>query len=98
MKDSLIEKLDYAKLPDFNRDDWNDRFMDQAFDPGNAVSIPKNWGTTGIAFRSSKVSLDVTSWKQFFEVAGTTYEGARPSSSTTRSARSAPRPLPWATR
>lgn len=75
VKDNLIEKLDYAKLPDFNRDDWNDRFMDQAFDPGNAVSIPKNWGTTGIAFRSSKVSPDVTSWKQFFEVAGTTYEG-----------------------
>ena len=75
VKDNLIEKLDYAKLPDFNRDDWNDRFMDQAFDPGNAVSLPKNWGTTGIAFRSSKVSPDVTSWKQFFEVAGTTYEG-----------------------
>ena len=73
--DNLVEKLDYAKLPDFKRDDWNDRFMDQAFDPGNAVSIPKNWGTTGIAFRSSKVSPDVTSWKQFFEVAGTTYEG-----------------------
>lgn len=73
--DDLIEALDYAKLPDFNRDDWNALFMDQAFDPGNAVSIPKNWGTTGIAFRSSKVSPDVTSWKQFFEVAGTTYEG-----------------------
>ena len=73
--DNLIEKLDYALLPSFKPDDWNDRFMDQAFDPGNTVSIPKNWGTTGIAFRSSKVSPDVTSWKQFFEVAGTTYEG-----------------------
>jgi spermidine/putrescine transport system substrate-binding protein len=75
VKDSLIEPLDYGKLPDFVKEDWNPRFMDQAFDKGNAVSIPKNWGTTGIAFRSSKVSPDVTSWKQFFEVAGTTYEG-----------------------
>ena len=73
--DSLVEPLDYAKLPDFVKEDWNPRFMDQAFDKGNAVSIPKNWGTTGIAFRSSKVTPDVTSWKQFFEVAGTTYEG-----------------------
>ncbi len=73
--DSLIEPLDYAKLPDFVKEDWNPLFMDQAFDKGNAVSIPKNWGTTGIAFWSSKVSPDVTSWKQFFDVAGTTYKG-----------------------
>jgi len=75
VKDGLIEPLDYAKLPAFKKEDWNPRFMDQAFDKGNAVSIPKNWGTTGIAFRSSKVAPDVTSWKQFFEVAGTTYAG-----------------------
>ncbi|MEX1172212.1 MAG: extracellular solute-binding protein [Chloroflexota bacterium] len=73
--DSLIEPLDYAKLPNFKREDWNDRFMDQAFDPGNKYSIPKNWGTTGIAYRSSKVTEDVSTWKQFFELAGTTYAG-----------------------
>jgi spermidine/putrescine transport system substrate-binding protein len=75
VKDSLIEPLDYAKLPSFVKEDWNPLFMDQAFDKGNAVSIPKNWGTTGIAFWSSRVRPDVTSWKQFFEVAGTTYKG-----------------------
>jgi len=75
VKDSLIEPIDYAKLPDFVAADWNALFMDQAFDKGNKVSIPKNWGTTGIAFRSSEVSPDVTTWKQFFEVAGTTYAG-----------------------
>lgn len=75
VRDSLIEPIDYALLPSFVIDDWNPLFMDQAFDPGNEYSIPKNWGTTGIAFRSSKVSPDVTTWKQFFEVAGTTYEG-----------------------
>jgi spermidine/putrescine transport system substrate-binding protein len=73
--DGLIEALDYSKLPDFVPADWNARFMDQAFDPGNKVSIPKNWGTTGIAYRSSQVTEDITSWAQFFEVAGTTYEG-----------------------
>jgi spermidine/putrescine transport system substrate-binding protein len=75
VKDSLIEPIDYAKLPDFVIADWNPRFMNQAFDPENKYSIPKNWGTTGIAFRSSEVSPDVTTWKQFFEVAGTTYKG-----------------------
>ena len=75
VKDSLIEPIDYAKLPDFVKADWNPLFMDQAFDKGNAVSIPKNWGTTGIAYRSSKVTEDVTTWSQFFDLAGTTYEG-----------------------
>ncbi len=73
--DSLIEPIDYGRMPSFVLADWNSRFMDQAFDPGNKFSIPKNWGTTGIAFRSSKVSPDVTSWKDFFELAGTKYAG-----------------------
>ena len=73
--DSLIEPIDYAKLPAFVPADWNPTFMNQAFDPENKHSIPKNWGTTGIAYRSSEVSEDITSWKQFFELAGTTYEG-----------------------
>lgn len=73
--DKLIEPLDYAKLPNFVREDWNARFMDQSFDKGNAYSLPKNWGTTGIAYRSSKITEDLTTWKQFFDLAGTTYAG-----------------------
>ena len=73
--DKLIEPIDYAKLPDFVKEDWNPLFMDQAFDKGNAVSIPKNWGTTGIAYRAGRVPEGVTTWKQFFELAGTTYKG-----------------------
>ena len=71
--DNLIEPIDYAKLPDFVQADWNPLFMDQAFDKGNSHSIPKNWGTTGIAYRSSRVPGGVSTWKQFFEVAGTDY-------------------------
>jgi spermidine/putrescine transport system substrate-binding protein len=75
VKDNLIEPLDYGRMPNFVLDDWNPLFMNQAFDKGNKVSIPKNWGTTGIAFRSSKVSPDVTSWKDFFAQAGDKYPG-----------------------
>jgi spermidine/putrescine transport system substrate-binding protein len=49
--------------------------VDQDFDPGNKYTIPKNWGTTGIAFRTDKVTDEPTSWKQFFELAGDTYAG-----------------------
>lgn len=75
VKDSLIEPIDYARLPNFVRADWNARFMDQAFDPGNKHSLPKNWGTTGIAYRSVKVTDEIKTWKQFFDLAGTKYAG-----------------------
>ncbi len=75
VKDGLIEALDYSSMPDFTIADWNARFMDQAFDKGNKYTIPKNWGTTGIAYRSSKVSEDLKTWKQFFDLAGGTYDG-----------------------
>lgn len=73
--DKLIEPLDYSKIPSFTKADWNARFMDQAFDKGNAYSLPKNWGTTGIAYRSSKVTEEVTTWKQFFELCADKYAG-----------------------
>ncbi len=73
--DKLIEPLDYAKMPNFVKADWNARFMDQAFDPGNSYSLPKNWGTTGIAYRSSQVTEDITTWKQFFDLCANKYAG-----------------------
>ncbi len=75
VKDGLIEALDYGQMPDLKVADWNARFMDQAFDKGNEYTLPKNWGTTGIAYRSSKITDDLKSWKQFFDLAGGTYDG-----------------------
>ncbi len=46
-----------------------------AFDKGNSHSLPKNWGTTGIAYRGSKVTDDIRTWDQFFELAGGKYAG-----------------------
>lgn len=73
--DKLIQAIDYARLPGFNKADWNARFMDQAFDKGNTHTIPKNWGTTGIAYRSKDITDDIKSWTQFFDLAGTKYAG-----------------------
>ncbi len=75
VKDGLLQEIDYGKLPNFNREDWNPRFMDQAFDKGNKHTIPKNWGTTGIAYRTLKVTDGIDDWKTFFNLAGTKYAG-----------------------
>ncbi|HET6379768.1 MAG TPA: spermidine/putrescine ABC transporter substrate-binding protein [candidate division Zixibacteria bacterium] len=73
--DGLIEELDYAKLPSVNLADWNPLFVDQEFDPGNKYTIPKNWGTTGIAFRTDRVTSPPSSWAEFFEMAGDEVSG-----------------------
>lgn len=73
IEDGLIAELDLDRLG-VDLADWNPLFVDQDFDPGNAHSIPKNWGTTGI-ISSPEADPGVDSWKAFFERAGTDLEG-----------------------
>lgn len=68
--DGLLEPLDYSQLPNVDLSTWDPLFVDQAFDPGNVYTIPKNWGTTGIAFWSDEVDPAPVSWADFFRMAG----------------------------
>ena len=69
---AFIQKLDFARLP--NTQYINAQFK-QFFDPAgpqakyNDYYMGKDWGTTGIALRRKFVKEEVTTWKQFFEVA-----------------------------
>jgi len=65
----LIEELDLAKVPNFSDATQNQRFTHEGKIDGKTYALPKNWGTTGIAFNSAKMKTPVTSWKEFFEVA-----------------------------
>jgi spermidine/putrescine transport system substrate-binding protein len=66
--DGLVEELDYSRLGDTDLSTWDPLFVDQQFDPGNRYTIPKNWGTTGIA-QMPEADEPVTSWKEFFAAA-----------------------------
>jgi spermidine/putrescine transport system substrate-binding protein len=68
--DGLLEPLDYSQLPGVDLSTWDPLFVNQAFDPGNAHTIPKNWGTTGIAFWTDEVNPAPASWADFFRMAG----------------------------
>jgi spermidine/putrescine transport system substrate-binding protein len=68
--DGLLEPLDYGRLPNVDLSTWDPLFVNQDFDPGNAHTIPKNWGTTGIAFWADEVTPPPTSWADFFRMAG----------------------------
>ena len=43
--------------------------LDAGFDPGNRYSAPKDWGTTGVGYLSKFVTEDITTWKQFYDLA-----------------------------
>jgi spermidine/putrescine-binding protein len=68
----FIDKLDFSRIP--NASLINPQFK-KFFDPAgpqakyNDYYMAKDWGTTGIAVRRKFVKEEITSWKQFFEVA-----------------------------
>ena len=61
----LLQAIDHARLPGFKNLD--PRFLNQAFDPGNAHSIPYLWGTTGIGYDKQKVKEPIDSWRALFD-------------------------------
>jgi spermidine/putrescine transport system substrate-binding protein len=65
----LIDELDLSKVPNFNDATENQRFTHEGKIDGKTYAVPKNWGTTGIAFNSAKMKTPVTSWKEFFDAA-----------------------------
>jgi spermidine/putrescine-binding protein len=59
----LLQPLDLTLIP--NVKNLDSRFRTAAYDPGNAYSIPWQWGTTGIGFDKKKVGGSVTDWDAF---------------------------------
>lgn len=65
----LIEELDLTKIPNFDDSTQNQRFTHEGKIDGKTYAVPKNWGTTGIAFNSAKMKTAPASWKDFFDMA-----------------------------
>lgn len=71
----LIEPLDLSRLPNYDATAFEQRFADAGTIDGTTYAVPKNWGTTGIAFNSSKTGGVVDSWKTFFDGARDQFDG-----------------------
>ncbi|WP_442981141.1 ABC transporter substrate-binding protein [Rhizobium sp. SL42] len=65
---SLIEPLDLAALPNFDPAANPERYLAPAMFGGRLHALPKNTGTTGIAYNRRKLD-PVTSWRSFFDTA-----------------------------
>jgi len=60
IKKGLLEPLDPAKIP--NAVNVSARFRDPAYDPGGRHSLPYQWGTMGLVYRTDKLPGFRPSW------------------------------------
>ncbi len=59
----LIQKLDRSRIPNATNVDAS--FRRPAWDPADEYQVPKDYGTTGILYRSSLVPEPLESWREF---------------------------------
>jgi spermidine/putrescine transport system substrate-binding protein len=64
---NLLEPIDWSMLPNV-QENLDSKFRKLPFDPQDRWSVPKDWGTTGFAYRTDLVSERPTTWKEFFEL------------------------------
>ncbi len=63
----LIAELDHAQIP--NLKNLYPEAAKLEYDPGNTVSVPYAWGTTGLCYRSDLVSGTPDSWMDLLQPA-----------------------------
>jgi spermidine/putrescine transport system substrate-binding protein len=62
-----IQKLDLSRIP--NVQYINATFKDLWWDPTNEYQVPKDYGTTGILYRSDLLSKVPQTWQEFYDMA-----------------------------
>ena len=60
IKEDMLEPLNFENIPNFQH--INEQFVNPAYDPDNAYSVPYTWGTVGIIYNTTMVDGDVDSW------------------------------------
>ena len=68
-----LAKLDPARIP--NAQYINPAFKGLWWDPKDEYQLPKDFGTTGLLYRSKLVTEPLTSWQEFFDLAKGKYSG-----------------------
>ncbi len=61
----MLEPIDLGHIPNFVNVD--DTFKNPLFDPGNKYTVPYQWGTTGIAVNTAKVTKPITKFADLWD-------------------------------
>lgn len=65
VSEQLLAEIDARNVPNFKNISAN--FRNLVYDPDNRYSIPYNWGTTGLVYRSDLVDAPVTRWADLWD-------------------------------
>lgn len=63
--EGLLQKIDHGSVPNFKN--LAEKFQNPAYDPGDAYSIPYQWGTTGIVYDPAKIKNPGDTWAILFD-------------------------------
>lgn len=74
VENDLLMELNHELLP--NLKNVQAGFADQNFDPKNAYTVVKAWGTTGYAYDTQAISRPLATWSDFFDAAQNEASGA----------------------
>ena len=66
IESGFLQKLDMSRIP--NIELINPTFRKQWWDPTEEYAVPKDYGTTGILYRSTLIPSVPTSWKDFYDL------------------------------
>jgi spermidine/putrescine transport system substrate-binding protein len=61
-----LQKLDMSRIP--NMELINPVFRKQWWDPTEEYAVPKDYGTTGVLYRSGLIPSVPTSWREFYDL------------------------------
>ncbi|MCZ3388779.1 MAG: spermidine/putrescine ABC transporter substrate-binding protein [Actinomycetia bacterium] len=67
VENELVQELDLSRLKNFGN--LEEQYKNQEWDPGNKYSICKDWGTTGYAYDTTKIDVEMSDWQDFLDVA-----------------------------
>ena len=63
----LLQELDLSRIPNFSN--LEPEYTDQPWDPNNQYSVCKDWGTTGYAYDSTLIDVEMSTWQDYIDVA-----------------------------
>lgn len=66
--EGLLSTLDRDRLPNLANVDPS--FLGQPWDPDDAYAVVKSWGSTGFIYDTTVIPEDLSSWADYFRVAG----------------------------
>lgn len=69
----LLLKLDKSQLPNITNID--PQYMGRDWDPTNDYTVPKDWGSTGFIYDTTKIDRELTSWADYFDACMNEFSG-----------------------